>query len=81
MIDRNRYKFLLVQIIREINSDIELSVSLEKCIDRPGNLSDDSLLREMGELTYAEMKKFICTKLQTETMGLMELSRKFPIYS
>ena len=81
MIDRNRYKFLLVQIIREINSDIELSVSLEKCIDRPGNLSDDSLLREMGELTYAEMKKFICTKLQTETMGLMESYRKFPIYS
>jgi len=67
--------------IVESRMKMSLAMYLQKCIARLGNVSDGALLREMGELTDEEMKKFVRTKLRTEAIGLMELYRVYPIYS
>ena len=45
---------------------------IQKCIDRLESVNDKGLLHGVGELMDNEMKKFVRTKLRTETIGLLK---------
>jgi len=67
--------------IVESRMKIPLADYLQLCIDRLESVSNRGLLQGMGELMDDEMKKFVRTKLRTETIGLMKLYKEFPIYN
>lgn len=52
---------------------------LQKCIDHLETMSDKGLLNGLGELMDEEMKKFVRTKLRTETISLLRFYKEFPI--
>lgn len=52
---------------------------LQRCIDRLELMNDRGLLQGLGELMDKEMKKFVRTKLLTETIVLMKFYKDFPI--
>jgi hypothetical protein len=52
---------------------------IQKCIDRLDSVNDKGLLQGVGELMDNEMKKFVRTKLRTETIGLLRFYKDFPI--
>lgn len=69
-----------------INSEIvekRMACSLEeyiqKCIDKLSSMSDKGLLNGLGELMNDDMKKFVRTKLRTETIQLLEFYKFCPI--
>lgn len=52
---------------------------LQKCIDILYRLNDKGMLNGLGELMDSNLKKFVRTKLRTETISLLEFYRRFPI--
>jgi len=52
---------------------------LQKCIDKLSSMSDRGLLNGPGELMDNEMKKFVRTKLRTETIRLLQFYKFSPI--
>jgi predicted nucleotidyltransferase component of viral defense system len=52
---------------------------LQKCIDILKNINDKGMLNGLGELMDNDMKKFVRTKLRTETITLLEFYKHFPI--
>ena len=52
---------------------------LQKCIDRLESMNNRGLLQGLGELMDSEMKKFVRSKLLTETIGLLKFYRDYPI--
>jgi predicted nucleotidyltransferase component of viral defense system len=52
---------------------------IQKCIDRLDSVNDKGLLQGVGELMDNEMKKFVRTKLRTETIKLLRFYKDFPI--
>lgn len=52
---------------------------MQECIDMLGKMSDKGLLNGLGELTDEKMKRFIKTKLRTETISLLQFFKEFPI--
>ena len=52
---------------------------MQECIDILGNMSDKGLLNGLGELTDEKMKRFIKTKLRTETISLLQFFKELPI--
>ena len=67
--------------IVESRTGMPLTEYLQACINLLEAAGDRWLLQGMGELMDDEMKKFVRTKLRTESIGLMKLYREFPIYS
>jgi predicted nucleotidyltransferase component of viral defense system len=65
--------------IVESRMQISFSDYIQKCIDRLESVNDKSLLQGVGELMDDEMKKFVRTKLRTETIGLLRFCKEFPI--
>jgi hypothetical protein len=56
-----------------------LSDYLQKCIDTLEALSDQGILNGLGELVESDMKKFVRTKLRSETIQLLKFYMAFPI--
>ena len=54
---------------------------IQKCINTLEILSDRGILQGLGELTGDDMKKFVRTKLRTETIGLLKFYKDFPVRS
>lgn len=65
--------------IVESRMEMPLADYIQKCIDHLEGMSDRGLLNGMGELMDDETKKFVRTKLRTETISLLKLYKEFPI--
>lgn len=69
------------RIIVEMRMQMSLPEYLQKCIDHLEKMSDKGLLNGLGELMDENTKKFVHTKLRTETIALMKFYKEFPIIS
>jgi len=65
--------------IVEARMNVRLSEYIQRCIDRLEQVDDKHLLQGTGELMDDEMKKFVRTKLRTETIGFLKFYKEFPI--
>jgi len=65
--------------IVESRMKIPFSDYLQSCIDTLDNCSGNSLLNGIGDLIDEKMKKFVRTKLRTETIMLLQFYKEFPI--
>lgn len=63
----------------ETRMKISLAEYIQKCINELESLSDKGLLNGLGELMDEEIKKFVRTKLRTETIELLRFYKEFPI--
>ena len=65
-----------------VEKRMEMSLSndyMQKCIDHLESVSDRGILNGLGELMDEDMKKFVRTKLRTETISLLRFYKEFPI--
>ena len=69
----------LNQSIVEARMQIPLADYLQKCIDTLEGMSDKGMLNGLGELMDDDMKKFVRTKLRTDTITLLKFYKQFPI--
>ena len=67
--------------IVESRMEMTLAEYIQKCIDHLEGMSDKGMLNGLGELMDDEMKKFVRTKLRTETISLLKFYKEFPIIS
>ncbi|MDD4771942.1 MAG: nucleotidyl transferase AbiEii/AbiGii toxin family protein [Bacteroidales bacterium] len=65
--------------IVETRMEIPLTDYIQKCINQLEKMSDRGLLNGLGELVDEDMKKFVRTKLRTETLSLLRFYKEFPI--
>lgn len=63
----------------ETRMGMPLTDYIQKCIDHLENMSDRGILNGLGELMDENMKKFVRTKLRTETISLLRFYKEFPI--
>ena len=56
-----------------------LNEYLQQCIDLLESMNDNGLLQGLGELMDSSMKKFVQTKLRSETISLLKFYKEFPI--
>lgn len=52
---------------------------IQKCTERIEAVRDSSILQGIGELVDESMKKFVRTRLRTETLTLMKFYKDFPV--
>lgn len=72
-------KTALNKSIVEMRMEQTLSDYLQKCIDTLDGMSDKGILNGLGELMDEDMKKFVRTKLRTETISLLKFYQQFPL--
>ncbi len=65
--------------IVETRMEMSLANYIQKCIDHIESMSDRGILNGLGELMDEDMKKFVRTKLRTETISLLRFYKEFPI--
>ncbi|HET9571110.1 MAG TPA: nucleotidyl transferase AbiEii/AbiGii toxin family protein [Bacteroidales bacterium] len=65
--------------IVETRMEMPLVDYMQKCIDHLESMSDRGILNGLGELMDEDMKKFVRTKLRTETLSLLRFYKEFPI--
>lgn len=65
--------------IVETRMEISLADYIQKCINHLEKMSDRGILNGLGELMDEDMKKFVRTKLRTETISLLRFYKEFPI--
>jgi len=65
--------------IVETRMNMPLTNYLQKCIDTLEGMSDKGMLNGLGELMNEDMKKFVRSKLRTETIILLTFYKQFPI--
>lgn len=65
--------------IVETRMKISLADYIQKCINHLEKMSDRGILNGLGELMDEDMKKFVRTKLRTETISLLRFYKEFPI--
>ncbi len=65
--------------IIEVRTEMSLEGYIKKCIDQLESMSDRGMLNGLGELMDGGMKKFVSTKLRTETISLLKFYKDFPI--
>ncbi len=58
---------------------LPLADYIQSCIDSLKKTSDKGILNGLGELMDEETKKFVRTKLRTETIDLLRFYKEFPI--
>jgi predicted nucleotidyltransferase component of viral defense system len=66
--------------IVETRMEMPLVDYMQKCIDHLESMSDRGILNGLGELMDEGMKKFVRTKLRTETISLLRFYKEFPIF-
>jgi hypothetical protein len=52
---------------------------VQQCIDLLESMNDRGLLQGLGELMDSSMKKFVQTKMRSETISLLKFYKEFPI--
>lgn len=67
--------------IVETRMEMPLADYMQKCIDHLESMSDRGVLNGLGKLMDEDMKKFVRTKLRTETISLLRFYKEFPILS
>lgn len=65
--------------IIEVRMGMPLADYLGKCIAVLEKISDRGMLNGLGELMDEDMKKFVRTRLHTETITLLRFYQQFPI--
>jgi Domain of unknown function (DUF1814). len=65
--------------IVETRMEMSLADYIGKCIDQLESMNDRGMLNGLGELMDEDMKKFVRTKLRTETISLLRFYKEFPI--
>jgi len=65
--------------IVETRMGIPFSDYLQKCITKLESMSDKGMLNGLGELMDEETKKFVRSKLRTETIELLRFYKVFPV--
>jgi len=65
--------------IVEQRMKLPLADYIQTCIDSLEKTSDKGILNGLGELMDEETKKFVRTKLRTETIDLLRFYKEFPI--
>ena len=65
--------------IVETRMGMPLSDYIQKCIDHLENMNDRGMLNGLGELMDENMKKFVRSKLRTETISLLRFYKEFSI--
>jgi len=65
--------------IVEQRMKLPLADYIQSCIDSLKKTSDKGILNGLGELMDEETKKFVRTKLRTETIDLLRFYKEFPI--
>lgn len=65
--------------IVETRMEMPLPSYIQKCIDHLESMSDRGMLNGLGELMNEDMKKFVRSKLRTETISLLRFYKEFPI--
>ena len=66
--------------IVETRMEMPLADYMQKCIDHLESMSDRGILNGLGELMDEDIKKFVRTKLRTETISLLRFYKEFPIF-
>lgn len=69
----------LNQTIVETRTELPLATYIKKCIEKLEGMSDRGMLNGLGELMDEEMKKFVRSKLRSETISLLLFYKDFPI--
>lgn len=69
----------LNKFIVESRMNMPLTDYIQKCINLLESLNDNVLLHGVGELMDNEMKKFVRSKLRTETIRLLKFYKEYPI--
>jgi predicted nucleotidyltransferase component of viral defense system len=72
---------LLSKSTVENRMQIPLDQYLQECINLLETIPDRKLLFGLGELMDDEMKKFVRTKLRSETISLLRLYKEYPLLS
>jgi len=67
------------KMIVETRMVMPLEAYIKKCIDRLEIMSDRGMLNGLGDLMDEEMKKFVRSKLRSETISLLRFYKDFPI--
>jgi len=67
--------------IVEERMEMNFAEYVQQCIDQLETMSDKGMLNGLGELMDEEMKKFVRTKLRTETISLLKFYKEFPVLS
>ncbi|SEN47738.1 Nucleotidyl transferase AbiEii toxin, Type IV TA system [bacterium A37T11] len=67
------------QHLVELRMEMPLADYIQKCIHHLEKMSDKGLLNGLGELMDENMKKFVRSKLRTETISLLNFYKEFPI--
>lgn len=65
--------------IIEFRMKMPFTEYLQKCINQLMGMSDTGLLQGLGEILDPVVKKFVRTKLRTETINLLKFYKQFPI--
>ena len=65
--------------IVEDRMKMPLTEYLQKCVDLLESMNDKGLLQGLGELMDSSMKKFVQTKMRSETISLLNFYKEFPI--
>lgn len=65
--------------IVEQRMNLPLADYIQTCIDNLEKTSDKGILNGLGELMDEETKKFVRTKLRSETIDLLRFYKEFPI--
>ena len=66
-----------------VESRMRMSIEqyIDKCIERVRDISDNSLISGLGELTDGEMKNFVRKGLKNELITLLTMFKAFPSFS
>ena len=65
----------------ENRMQIPLDQYLQECINLLETVQDNKLLFGLGELMDEEMKKFVRTRLRSETISLLRMYSAYPLLS
>ncbi len=65
--------------IVETRMEMPLTDFIQKCIGTLEKMSDKGILNGLGELMDLETKKFVRSKLRTETITLLKFYKQYPI--
>jgi hypothetical protein len=65
--------------IVESRMKMPLAEYLQQCIDLLESISDKGLMQGLGELMENSIKKFVQTKMRSETISLLKFYKEFPI--
>jgi hypothetical protein len=65
--------------IVETRMAMPLANYIQKCIEYLESMSDRGMLNGLGELMDEDIKKFVRSKLRTETISLLQFYKEFPI--